>query len=90
MVRKDGRYYAYQNECRHVPVGLDLSSGEFFTHDRTQLLCHSHGAVYEVETGLCTAGPCAGARLFALLVEVIGERLLIRIPEGFHAGLQEK
>ena len=86
VVRKADRYYAYQNECRHVPVSLDLDSGEFFTHDRKLLQCQSHGAVYEVESGVCTAGPCRGARLHALRVVEEPERLLIYLPEDFHGS----
>jgi nitrite reductase/ring-hydroxylating ferredoxin subunit len=25
--------------------------------------CSSHGALFEIDTGLCLAGPCPGARL---------------------------
>ena len=66
VVFKGGKYYAYQNLCRHFPVTLDLNDENFFTHDKSYLQCHMHGATYEVETGFCTAGPCQGTRLKAL------------------------
>jgi nitrite reductase/ring-hydroxylating ferredoxin subunit len=88
VVRRLGAYFAYLNECRHVPVSLDLSGGDFFSHDRQNLECSSHGALYEIETGLCIAGPCQGDRLVALDVQEEEKRLVIRLPEGFrtHGG----
>jgi nitrite reductase/ring-hydroxylating ferredoxin subunit len=86
LVRRADRYYAYLNECRHIPVSLDLSGGDFFSHDRRYLQCSSHGALYEVDSGLCVQGPCQGERLQPLVVQEAGDRLLIQVPEGFHAA----
>lgn len=80
VIRKGGGYFAYQNLCKHLPVTLDLRDGQVFTHDKEKLLCHLHGAVYEIETGLCTAGPCVGASLRKLEVVEEESRLVIRIP----------
>jgi nitrite reductase/ring-hydroxylating ferredoxin subunit len=67
----DGQVVAYENICRHLPLSLDYGDGRFFTPDGKQFVCHTHGAVYEPLTGLCVAGPCAGASLKKLEVEVI-------------------
>lgn len=83
VVKKGGKYYAYQNLCQHLPITLDLQDGEFFTHDKSHLQCHMHGAMYEIETGYCTAGPCQGATLNALALKEEESRLVIRIPENF-------
>ena len=81
VVKKDGKYYAYQNLCMHLPITLDLNDDNFFTHDKSQLQCHMHGAVYEIESGLCTGGPCEGAKLYSLELIEEESRLVIRIPE---------
>lgn len=81
VVRKGDRYFAYQNLCRHLPVTLDLDDGHFFTHDRNHLQCHMHGAVYEIESGLCIEGPCEGARLHPLTVKEEAGQLVIQIHE---------
>ena len=31
VVKKNDRYYAYLNLCKHLPVTLDLNDGNFFT-----------------------------------------------------------
>lgn len=82
VTKKNGEYYAYLNLCKHLPVTLDLNDGNFFTFDKTQLQCHMHGAMYEIETGFCTAGPCQGARLDALTFEEDEHHLMITVPES--------
>ena len=67
-VRFRGRVYAYVNECRHQATELDWNHGEFFDATRLYLICASHGAVYEPETGRCVLGPCRGKRLQPVMV----------------------
>jgi len=62
-VRFRGVVRAYVNECRHQSTELDWSPGEFFDAERLYLICATHGALYEPDTGLCIDGPCRGARL---------------------------
>lgn len=75
------RYYAYKNLCQHLPITLDLKDNNFFSHDKKYLQCQMHGAMYEIETGKCIAGPCLGGQLIVLALEEEGEYLKITIPE---------
>ena len=68
--RFKGELFAYENTCRHIPISLDYGDNRFFTNQGDALMCQTHGAVYEPDTGLCTRGPCAGASLFPLEVVV--------------------
>lgn len=81
VVKKNGQYYAYENVCQHLPIPLDLEDDNFFSYDKSQLQCQMHGALYEIETGLCTGGPCLGAKLRKLNFKEETQRLLIEIPE---------
>ncbi len=63
VVRYDGKVYAYLNRCAHVPIELDWMEGEFFDSSGLYLMCATHGALYEPETGYCVGGPCRGRRL---------------------------
>jgi len=67
-VRYDGKVYAYLNSCAHLPVELDWNEGEFFDQTGLYLICSTHGATYEADTGSCILGPCKGARLTSLKV----------------------
>lgn len=80
VVKKNGRYFAYHNLCKHLPVTLDLHDGAFFTHDKAHLQCHMHGAMYEMETGFCVAGPCQGTRLNILPLVEEETQIVVTIP----------
>jgi nitrite reductase/ring-hydroxylating ferredoxin subunit len=69
VVRYDGIVRGFLNRCAHVPVQLDWAEGEFFDMTGLYLMCSTHGAMYEPESGRCVAGPCKGGRLVSLQVE---------------------
>ena len=72
--RFKGELFAYDNTCRHLPISLDYGDNRFFDSKIETLVCLTHGAVYEPDTGLCTRGPCAGSSLFPLeIIEEEGE-----------------
>ncbi|MDJ0700933.1 MAG: Rieske 2Fe-2S domain-containing protein [Woeseiaceae bacterium] len=70
VVRKGDAVYAYRNYCVHVGHPLNWMPDGFLTRDRSAIICASHGAMYEIETGLCVAGPCKGKSLREVQVEV--------------------
>lgn len=80
---EQGVLRAYVNRCRHLPIPLDAGSRRFRTPDGRHLLCRTHGAVYRLEDGACTRGPCDGRGLHALGVELeVGRVILVLDPEG--------
>ncbi len=68
VVRYDNQPHAYLNRCAHVPMELDWTPGEFFESSGLYLMCATHGALYEPETGRCAGGPCRGGRLHKIRV----------------------
>lgn len=66
VIRFRGQARAYLNRCGHIPVELDWQPGEFFDHSRLYLVCATHGALYDPETGACLGGRCNGRELIAL------------------------
>lgn len=77
VVRFDGRPRAYLNRCAHVAMELDWLPGRFFDDAGLYLICATHGAMYEPDSGQCVAGPCRGAALVALRCEEIGGRVRV-------------
>ena len=66
-----------------LPISpLDLWPNEFLTEDGRAFVCSTHGALFEPDTGLCTAGPCAGDRLAPLPLALEGETLVVRCPRA--------
>lgn len=70
VVRHGSNVHAYQNFCAHVGHPLNWAPDAFLTKDRSQIICASHGAVYEIESGECVAGPCRGKALRRVDCEV--------------------
>jgi nitrite reductase/ring-hydroxylating ferredoxin subunit len=70
VVKRHGAVHAYVNRCPHAGHPLNLRPHEFLTPDRSLIVCNSHGAVFEMATGLCLSGPCAGAKLRPVPIEV--------------------
>ena len=63
VVRQGDEVYAYQNFCMHVGHPLNWMPDGFLTKDNAAIICASHGALYEIDTGLCFRGPCTGKSL---------------------------
>jgi len=63
VVRKGDAVFAYQNFCVHVGHPLNWSPNKFLTKDKAAIICASHGATYEIESGHCFAGPGSGRAL---------------------------
>lgn len=80
IVNHDGHHYAYVNRCPHAGTPLDLWPNEFLAEDGRHLICATHGAMFEPETGVCVEGPCRGARLEPLRIERDNESLVVTCP----------
>lgn len=80
VVRTARGVAAYVNRCPHAGHPLNLRPHRFLTHDDALILCSSHGALFEKETGLCVAGPCAGQALTPVPVQV--EHGFVMLADG--------
>lgn len=80
IVRRGAEVFAYRNFCMHVGHPLNWMPDAFLTADRQQIICASHGAIYEIDTGLCVSGPCPGKMLQRVEVEVRGNDVIVRGP----------
>lgn len=67
--------HAYLNLCRHLPIPLDAGSRSFVV--RGELQCATHGARYRLNDGMCVSGPCRGAALFRLPVEITASLVFV-------------
>lgn len=68
VVRYGGTVRGFLNRCAHVPIELDWSEGQFFDSSGLYLMCSTHGALYDPETGRCAGGPCRGGGLRSISV----------------------
>ncbi len=77
VLRRGDRLYAYRNECPHAGSPLDLMPDQFLSADRRHLQCHTHGALFRIEDGMCVAGPCLGRGLTPVAITVEDGELLL-------------
>ena len=70
VVRRGETVRAYVNHCPHAGFPLNWQPDVFLAPGGAQIRCIMHGALFEIETGVCIAGPCAGLGLQPLPIEV--------------------
>lgn len=63
-------FFGYVNVCPHGRTWLNIGDGEFFIRDRTFLRCGRHGAMFEIDTGVCVEGKCKGQSLEPIAITV--------------------
>ncbi len=74
VIMHEGQAVAYDNVCPHRSTELDWNPGDVFDETGLYLICATHGAMFQPDTGLCVAGPCTKQRLrkLALTVDEVG------------------
>jgi len=70
VTRRGLRAWAYVNRCPHAGVPLEWQEHRFMSLDRSQLQCSTHGALFNVDNGYCTWGPCQGRSLQSLSIVI--------------------
>lgn len=82
VVRLGADLFAYRNYCKHAGHPLNWKPDQFLTKDKRQIICASHGALYDIASGECVAGPCPGATLTRVEVRVDGGDVMVKGPDG--------
>jgi nitrite reductase/ring-hydroxylating ferredoxin subunit len=63
VARRGADVYAYVNRCPHAGHPLNMRPEQFLSIDGALILRQSHGALFDVASGMCVAGPCPGRAL---------------------------
>lgn len=79
ILHRDGdAVRAWLNVCPHAGRRLDWAPGRFLKSKAGELVCAVHGATFELQGGVCVAGPCRGDSLRAVAVEAIDGQVRLR------------
>jgi nitrite reductase/ring-hydroxylating ferredoxin subunit len=71
VVRRGTSVRAWRNACPHVEgAPLAWRKDAYLNAQRSAIVCYGHGAIFDLDTGLCTQGPCTGQSLIPLPVRV--------------------
>lgn len=79
LVRMADEVYAYLNSCPHTGGPLDWVPDQFLNLEGDLIQCATHDALFQIETGSCIRGPCAGQSLTALPVSVTSGRVSVTV-----------
>ena len=66
IIHRQGDFFAYLNRCPHTGISLNWQPHQFFDITQEYIQCATHDALFEVDSGFCVRGPCAGAYLQAI------------------------
>src|SRR5262245_30889397 len=81
-VRRGPRAFVYVNECPHAGAELEYAQDRFLSADKQRIICFAHNAQFDVETGNCIAGPCAGQTLEPVAADIVEGTIVISIDAG--------
>lgn len=79
VVRREGCVRGYLNSCPHTGAPLNWARDIFLALDGTHIQCATHDALFTIDEGLCIAGPCPGAHLTPVDIEVVDDRVLLSV-----------
>ncbi|MYB34494.1 MAG: Rieske (2Fe-2S) protein [Gammaproteobacteria bacterium] len=79
VIKRGDQVYAYVNRCPHNGSRLDWVPGELFDESGEHLICATHGAVFEPETGKCVGGPCINQALIPLAVQLKLQNIYVEV-----------
>ncbi len=81
-VRTADSVHVYRNRCPHAGFELNWLPDRFLDHSGRYIHCQTHGALFEIDSGICLAGPCPGARLERVAVLERGGKLYLALDAG--------
>jgi nitrite reductase/ring-hydroxylating ferredoxin subunit len=73
VVRKNGVVFGYLDSCPHYAGGTPMAwkTNAYLDDEGQYIACHSHGALFDIETGICVLGPCLGRSLKTVPLTVL-------------------
>jgi nitrite reductase/ring-hydroxylating ferredoxin subunit len=80
VIRRGSDVRVYRNACPHEGAPMAWRRHAHLNAARNRIVCHAHGAQFEIDSGLCILGPCLGQSLQRLehRVDSVGN-LLVRL-----------
>jgi nitrite reductase/ring-hydroxylating ferredoxin subunit len=64
LVRRGATIHGWRDACpHHGGTPMAWRKDAYLNAARDRIVCAAHGAQFDIETGVCTLGPCLGQRL---------------------------
>ena len=69
VVRQGEALFGYRDACPHVDgAPMAWRKDAYLNGDSSHIVCHGHGALFDIATGVCVRGPCLGEALTPVAV----------------------
>jgi nitrite reductase/ring-hydroxylating ferredoxin subunit len=78
VVRRGDCVDVWRDNCPHEHVPMAWRRDEYLNKRRTRIVCAAHGAQFDMESGVCTLGPCLGQALERVAHHMVGDGIVIR------------
>jgi nitrite reductase/ring-hydroxylating ferredoxin subunit len=70
VVRRGSQVRGWLDSCPHVDgAPLAWRNDAYLSADGSSIACYGHGALFDIESGVCFKGPCVGQALTPVAVE---------------------
>lgn len=76
VIKSKEEYKCWLNYCKHITTVNIHKGGKAPIRD-DEIVCQNHGAMFNIDTGVCTFGPCKGARLDSVEVDTDSESVVL-------------
>jgi nitrite reductase/ring-hydroxylating ferredoxin subunit len=89
VIRKGGVVYSYLDACPHYSSGTPMAwkTNAYLDGEGRHLACHSHNALFDIETGACILGPCLGQSLTRVPVHITDHGVVDATIDAFREEL---
>ena len=78
VLRKGEQVFVYENACPHRGIRLEWMPDQFMDTEGVFIQCATHGALFNVDDGMCIAGPCSGTPLTGWETEIADGEVKVR------------
>ncbi|MBJ9966212.1 Rieske (2Fe-2S) protein [Burkholderia seminalis] len=81
VVRHGTQVCAYRDACPHFfgETQMAWRKDAYLNGDGTRIVCHAHGAQFDIASGECVLGPCLGQRLTPVEIDVTDDGVIVLI-----------
>jgi nitrite reductase/ring-hydroxylating ferredoxin subunit len=87
VVRRGTRLHAWRDACPHLNgAPMAWRKDEYLNAGRDRIMCSSHGAQFDIVTGVCILGPCIGQALKPVHLSVRGDTLFVDMGHEREVG----
>lgn len=77
LIYHKDKIFSYINSCPHTGVTLNWQPHQFLDNENKFIQCGMHGALFNIDDGLCVHGPCIGERLKMVKNEVLNNKIYL-------------